>query len=160
MVMTDDETLDVPAQSQVGSASADPEWLPRWELIVLAIGDLIALVIFAIIGRASHEELSTQAPLLAVLNTAAPFMLSWLLVGMVLGMYRGKALYPLTRVIWRTLLAGIVAAPLGVVFRALWLGTQVVWVFMAVATVFSTLALLVWRVIWSRVRRWWWPELP
>jgi hypothetical protein len=33
-------------------------------------------------------------------------------------------------------------------------------VFMAVATVFSTLALLVWRVIWSRVRRWWWPELP
>ncbi len=158
--MTDDETLESPAESQAGNTSSDPEWLPRWELIVLAVGDLIALVIFAIIGRASHQELTTQGPLLAVLNTAAPFMLSWLLVGMVLGMYRGKALFPLTRVIWRTLLAGFVAAPLGVAFRALWLGTHIVWVFMAVAAVFSTLALLVWRVIWSRIRRWWWPELP
>ncbi len=138
----------------------DPQWLPTWELAALALGDLIALVIFAAVGRASHDLVATQGALRATLNTAAPFMLAWLLVGMVLGMYHGTALYPLKRVLWRTGLAGVIAGPLGVAIRALWLRRPIIWVFMLVATATSTLALLVWRVGWSRLRRLWWPELP
>ncbi len=139
---------------------ASPDWLPRWELAALAVGDLLALVIFAAIGGASHGTLSGDAPLLRVLNTAAPFMLAWLLVGMVVGVYQGTALYPVGRVVGRTLVAGILAGPLGVVLRALWLSVPVSWSFMLVATGTSTLALLIWRVAWSRLRRVWWPELP
>lgn len=146
--------------STESSAPRDPQWLPTWELAALALGDLIALIVFAAVGRASHDLIATQGTVRATLNTAAPFMLAWLLVGMALGMYRGTALYPLGRVLWRTALAGAVAGPLGVAIRALWLRRPIIWVFMLVATATSTLALLVWRVAWSRLRRLWWPELP
>lgn len=157
-------TMSSPPPSESTSAHTlaprDPQWLPTWELVALALGDLIALTIFAAVGRASHDLIATQGAVRATLNTAAPFMLAWLLVGMALGMYRGTALYPLGRVLWRTLLAGAIAGPLGVAIRALWLQRPVIWTFMLVATATSTLALLVWRVAWSRLRRLWWPELP
>lgn len=146
--------------STESSTPRDPQWLPTWELAALALGDLIALIVFAAVGRASHDLIATQGTVRATLNTAAPFMLAWLLVGMALGMYRGTALYPLGRVLWRTALAGAVAGPLGVAIRALWLRRPIIWVFMLIATATSTLALLVWRVAWSRLRRLWWPELP
>lgn len=151
---------EIDSVEEPGGGQADPAWLPTWELTVLALGDLLALVAFAAIGRSSHDLLQGQDALRGTLNTAAIFMLAWLLVGMALGMYRGTALYPLRRVIWRTLLAGLIAGPLAVLARALWLQRPVIWVFMLVATAASTLALLVWRVLWSRVRRQWWPELP
>ncbi len=154
---------DLPSSSNTPTepfTPRDPRWLPTWELAALALGDLIALIIFAAVGRASHDLVATQGVLRATLNTAAPFMLAWLLVGMVLGMYHGTALYPLKRVLWRTALAGVIAGPLGVAIRALWLRRPIIWVFMLVATATSTLALLVWRVGWSRLRRLWWPELP
>ncbi len=163
--MADNETSEITGQAASpadagGEGRADPDWLPRWELVALAVGDLIALVIFATVGGASHGLLGGESPLIRVLNTAAPFMLAWLLVGMAIGVYRGTALYPVGRALGRTLAAGILAAPLGVVLRALWLARPVSWTFMLVATGASTLALLVWRVAWSRLRRAWWPELP
>ena len=82
-----------------------PDWLPRWELIALAVGDLIALIIFAALGRSSHNMDAGEGPLLAVLNTAAPFAVAWLLTGAAVGLYTGRALYPPGRVLLRTLLA-------------------------------------------------------
>jgi hypothetical protein len=145
--------------SELQAAPAGPEWLPRWELAALALGDFLALILFATIGRSSHG-MTGPTPLLSVLNTAVPFMVAWLVVGMALGMYRGVALYPLGRVIWRTLLAGLIAGLLGVVLRAIWLGHSVATTFLLAGTTFSTLFLLIWRVAWSRLRRSWWPELP
>jgi FlaA1/EpsC-like NDP-sugar epimerase len=152
------EQIPDPA-SERQAASAGPDWLPRWELAALALGDFLALILFAVIGRSSHG-MTGPTPLLSVLNTAVPFMVAWLVIGMVLGMYRGVALYPLGRVIWRTLLAGLIAGLLGVVLRAVWLGHPVVTTFLLVGTVSSTLFLLIWRIAWSRLRRSWWPELP
>jgi hypothetical protein len=87
-------------------------------------------------------------------------MLAWLIVGIVVGTYRGKALYPPARVLARTLLAALIAGPLGVIFRALWLGRPVMISFVLVATAVSGAFLVVWRFVWSRIRRLWWPELP
>lgn len=157
--MTMPEQTQNPPTDPQPAPSAGPDWLPRWELAALALGDFVALVVFAAIGRSSHH-LAGTTPLLAVLNTAVPFMVVWLVVGMALGMYRGLALYPLGRVVWRTLLAGLIAGPLAVLLRAVWQGRPVIGSFLLVATTFSTLFLLIWRVIWSRVRRSWWPELP
>jgi hypothetical protein len=129
-------------------------------MIALAVGDLIALILFAIAGRSSHGVLA-QSGFLGVLNTAIPFMLSWLIASAAVGTFSGKALYPLGRVIWRTTAAGIGGGLLGVVFWGLssnrWPPAPT---FFLVGTLTSTLFLLIWRVLWSRVRRLWWPELP
>ena len=139
---------------------ARPERLPRWELLALFLGDLVTLTIFAAVGRSSHSMAVSEGPLLDVLNTAAPFMLAWLLSGIAVGLYSGKALFPLGRVLLRTLVTGLIAGPLAVALRAIWLGRPINWIFVLVATGTSTLMMLVWRVAWSRLRRLWGPELP
>lgn len=140
--------------------TASPDQLPLWEMIALAVGDLIALILFAIAGRSSHGVLA-QSGFLGVLNTAIPFMLSWLITSAIVGTFNGKALYPLGRVIWKTAAAGIGGGLLGVIFWGLssnrWPPAPT---FFLVGTLTSTLSLLIWRVLWSRVRRLWWPELP
>jgi hypothetical protein len=134
-------------------------WLPRWEVIALAAGDSIAVLVFAVIGRASHDLLATDGPILATLNTAVPFAAAWIVVGLITGFYNGRALFPAGRVVWQTLLTGLFAGPLGVVLRAAWLKRPVIWVFLLVATAASTMVVLVWRLGWSFIRRLWWPEL-
>ncbi len=148
----------VPTPPVVPPRSLD--WLPRWELIVLFIGDIIALLLFAFWGEARHGLLAGE-PIRVVVNTAAPFMLAWLAVGAAAGTYRGTALFPARRVLLRTLAAAVIAGPLGVAFwslgRGRWPAEPVFWL---VTTAVSSLMLVVWRLIWSRVRRAWWPELP
>jgi uncharacterized membrane protein YeaQ/YmgE (transglycosylase-associated protein family) len=140
--------------------------LPTWELIFLALMDCVVLFVFVVIGRADHQMRSAQGPIIGALNTAVPFMIAWLVVGALVGIYAAKALYPLGRVIWKTLLAGVIAAPVGVVLReAIQAGPELRYfrimpIFMLVATGVSVPMLLIWRVIWSRIRRVWWPELP
>jgi hypothetical protein len=147
---------DTPPQA-VGSAN--PGWLPRWEIIALALGDMIALLLFAAIGRDSHA-LTAENPFLSTMNTAMPFVLSWIISGMITGHYRGAALFPLWRVAVRTSLTGLIGGPLGVIFRSIYLARPVIWTFVLVATAASTAIMLIWRIAWSRVRRVWWRELP
>lgn len=144
-----------------------PEWLPTWEIIAVGLGDMAVLTLFAIIGRSSHGVLSQTTPVLSVLNTAFPFFVGWLSVGAILGAFSGKAMFPVSRVLIRTVRAALVAGPISVLlFYALravgqgFLFFSVQWSFMLVATVTTTIMLVIWRVIWSRFRRLWWPELP
>jgi hypothetical protein len=131
-------------------------------LFALFVGDFIALLLFGVWGQSRHELLltSSQGPIAAVMNTAAPFMLSWLLIAIFARTYRGTALYPLRRVFLTTFVAGIFAGPLGVVFWAVARSHWPVAIFYVVTTGISTVMLVVWRVVWSRVRHAWWPELP
>lgn len=147
-------------QTSEGQTRSNPDRLPRWELAALVFGDLLTLVIFAAIGGSFHGTLGAEGPFLRIMNTALPFMLAWLLVGMVVGLYQGTALYPIGRTAGRTLVASFLAGPLGVAFRAVWLGRPVSWLFMLVATGFSAVGLVIWRLAWSRLRRLWWTELP
>jgi hypothetical protein len=136
-------------------------WLPAWEIVALFLGDVLTLVLFGIWGQSAHNLLqSSSSPLRAVANTAVPFMLSWLVVGIFIGTYKATSLYPLSRVMWKTVLAGLLAGPLGVVFWALSRGRWPVPIFYVITTGLTTLMLLIWRVLWSRLRRAWWPELP
>ncbi len=134
--------------------------LPVWEMFALFIGDFATLIVFGVWGQFTHNLLAdSEAPVRAVINTAAPFMLSWLAASAAAGTYRQTGLHPLTRTIWKTLLAGLLGGPLGVVLWALWRGHWPGWIFYVVTTGISTLMLLAWRVLWSRFRRLWWPEL-
>jgi DUF3054 family protein len=143
------------------------EWLPTWEIIAVGLGDMIVLTLFAIIGRSNHGIQPSTNPVLSVLNTAFPFYVGWLSISAVLGAFSGKAMFPVSRVLIRTVRAALVAGPISVLlFYALravgrgFLFFSVQWSFMLVATVTTTVMLTIWRVAWSRFRRLWWPELP
>lgn len=141
-------------------AAAPPDLLPTWEMVALFVGDFLVLMLFAVLGRSSHAMDVSTGTLPAVMNTAAPMMLGWLLAGIVTGVYTTAGMYPTGRVLLRTLLTGVIAGPLGVALRALWLGRPIIPTFVLVATGTSALMMLVWRFGWSRLRRLWWPELP
>lgn len=153
---------NIVSQAETGTQPDNPitEKLPYWEMIVLVIGDLLVYFIFALVGRSSHGLSSAGISFIATLNTAMPFMLAWLLAAIVSGTYKSTALYPLWRVILRTLLGTVLAGVLGTTLRAAWLSRPLDLIFMGVAAAFSTLFMLIWRVAWSRFRRLWWPELP
>ena len=54
----------------------------------LAIGDLLAFVVFASIGRGNHGE---NLDWLSIMNTAWPFLLSWIVLSPFLGAYSNSA---------------------------------------------------------------------
>lgn len=162
MMPTDEPTPGAPVPLPAADMSVepvDPNRLPTWELIALTLGDFITLLIFAAIGRASHD-MPNAGHFLSLFDTAVPFMLAFLVVGMLTGLYRGKALFPVGRVIGRTGLAALIAGLLGVMLRAVWLKHSIAPTFLFVGTFSSAVMLILWRVGWSRLRRLWWPELP
>ncbi len=114
----------------------------------LAAGDAIAIILFAVIGLANHDEGITAG---GVARNALPILGAWLVVSPIAGTY--------TRPGVRTLLATwVVAVPAGVVVRAIVLdrpadGSQVTF---GIVTMIATLVLLLaWRglvAIGERVR--------
>jgi hypothetical protein len=54
------------------------------------IGDALALLIFAALGRASHGEAAGLTALTQVAETAAPFIIGWFAVAPLFGAYRAQ----------------------------------------------------------------------
>lgn len=141
---------------------ASPDKLPLWEIITLLIVESLLFLLFAVIGRTSHSLISVGG-IQAVINTAMPFIIAWIVVGIFTGAYRGQSFYPWPRALGIAALTALIAGPLGVVLRQVWLQrdlNDIAISFVLVATGVSTLLLSLWRLAWSRVRRWWWTELP
>lgn len=113
---------------------------------VLAILDTIMLLVFAAVGKASHSSVDGYGlldVLLAVAQTAAPFLLSWFLVAPLLGGYTPMA----TSADWKqstiaTTKAWIVAVPLGCLLRGIVKGYMPPLPFVIV-TLIATFVLLV-----------------
>ena len=106
------------------------------------LADMLVLVVFAAIGRQSHAE---SNPLGAILATAAPFALTWSVVG-----YLAGVLAPLPRWEWlrRTLLANVVSCAIALVVRALWLQRpDIPWTFALITFGVTTLFLLGTRLV-------------
>ncbi|TNY38442.1 DUF3054 domain-containing protein [Thermomonospora catenispora] len=105
---------------------------------VAGLLDVVGVVVFVAVGRASHEESGT---LTGVASTAWPF-LAGLAVGWAVGRARRRpwALFPAGVVIWATTVAG------GMALRAA-TGQGTAPAFVIVAASFLALALLGWRLV-------------
>lgn len=99
-------------------------------------GDVVALVAFAAIGRQSHNE---SNPLGAIVATALPFIVGWLMVAWPSGMLIP---HPMPRWILRTLLVNIAGCGFGLMIRSVWLQREIPMSF-AVVSFLATSALLV-----------------
>ena len=119
----------------------------RGGLAAPALVDLVLVVVFAAIGRASHAE---GLGLAGVARTAGPFLVGWL-VGWVL-----VVLVPATRSRPRGLLAGVLvwvpAVVVGMLVRHA-VGDGVQTSFVVVTTIVLAVFLLGWRGAWTLVRR-------
>ena len=122
---------------------------PARNTIVLASGDLLVLLLFAIIGRRSHSL--SVADIGADLTTAAPFIISWFLITPWFGLFRPEVSQNWRKLVPRLLLAWvIIGCPVALLLRALWLGRAIPGgiplSFAGVALAVTTLFTLVWRL--------------
>jgi hypothetical protein len=123
-------------------------------IIILAGGDLLALLLFVWVGRSSHAMALTDIG--AVLATAGPFIIAWFLVTPWFGLFKAEVSQNWQQLLPRLLIAWlIIGGPLALVLRALFLGRPllagIIPVFAAVTLAFTTLFLLIWRLAYA----WW-----
>jgi hypothetical protein len=119
-----------------------PGRLPaRW----LPYGDAAALLLFTVLGLRFHNvALGSEE----VLRTAVPLWLAWFAVAGALGAYRRPAAA-------RFLLTWLVAVPVGLALRQLWLGRLFgpgFAIFVGVALGLTLACLLAWRLVAMALR--------
>jgi len=119
--------------------------------LVLAAGDLVALALFAILGRNTHNEAVGFEAARAVAGTAAPFLIGWLVASPLLGALRRTATSTSALMFRATLTTWVVAFPLAMLLRGLALGRTSPLSFYIVACSFPLLLLLAWRLSFAFV---------
>ena len=115
----------------------------RW---VVAAGDAVALLAFALVGLASHDR---RIDLHGLIRDALPILLGWFVAAAIFGVYRrpGRTTFLLT---WATGITG------GVLVRGLVLDRHVLGAsyltFLAVTLAVTLVFLLVWRGVFVLTR--------
>ena len=113
--------------------------------LILAL-DLFALVVFVAVGIGSHATLSRAE---AFFRNAVPIVAAWLVAAALLRTYRPPSVRGLLKT-W------IVAMPVGILVRSLWVGSPTggrLLVFLGVALAFTLLFLAFARGVAFLVRR-------
>ncbi len=113
----------------------------RW----LALGDAASLLAFAIVGLQFHRMPVT---LVAVLQTAVPLLAAWFAVARLVRTYDRPG-------VWAFLLTWLVAVPVGLALRHVWMGRPFGYgflVFVAIAGGFTLAFLGAWRIAALAVR--------
>ncbi len=115
-------------------------------IIVLALGDALAFLAFAAIGRGSHGEATGLAAIPQVIATAAPFAIAWFIVAPFLGVYRRELVANPRKMAMRTLLGWVLSWPVAMALRGIFVDHAVPhWTFAVIALVVNTAFLLIWR---------------
>ena len=107
------------------------------------IADLVAIVLFATLGRSSHAE---SLSVVGVARVAAPFVAGWLVGALLVRGWRHPTAL-------RTGLSGWLGALVGGMLLRLAIGAGVQVSFVVVAGVVLGVLLLGWRVVWAVVRQ-------
>lgn len=133
------DKVDSMSVSSTTRQRAGKKWL-------LAAGDFVVFLIFAAAGRASHDVASPGVPLLGTLSTAAPFALAWFGVAPFLGALTPARLLQPRPAMVRTVATWLVAGPLGLILRSVWLQRPIPPTFAAIVMAGHLILLLFWRL--------------
>lgn len=116
------------------------------QIVSLVIGDAMAFLIFALIGRGSHGEATGLAALPQAAGTALPFAAAWFIVAPFVGAFRRDIIARPRAMAIRTVLAWACSWPLAMVFRGIFVDHGVPPLSFALITLlFNTGILLLWR---------------
>jgi hypothetical protein len=127
----------------------------RKTTMVLIAGDVLVYLIFAFGGRETHEAGSGDL-IGDLIRILIPFIVTWFVVAVPIGLYRLDVIDRPRRALSQTLIASLIANPLAILFRAFLLGRTVIPTSFFVVTLgLTTTLLLIWRggyAVW-RARR-------
>ncbi len=112
-------------------------------------GDLVALALFAILGRNTHDEAIGFGAVRAVAGTAAPFLVGWLVASSLLGARWPQVTSAVALMVRATLTTWVVAYPIAMLVRGVALGRTSPLSFYIVAFVVPLLLLLAWRLVFA-----------
>lgn len=118
-------------------------------LIWLTIGDALVVLAVTLFGLQSHSQNLTG---LRWLPTFLPMALAWGLIAPWFGLYHPDVITRPPQV-WRIFPTLLLATPLAVLVRSLWLGKPVIWIFAVILGGVLALAFLVWRLLWAFASR-------
>lgn len=119
--------------------------LKKSTLIFLVTGDALIVLAITLFGYHSHNQ-----SLLGLhwMTTFLPVVLCWGLIAPWFGLYNAEVVTdPLQT--WRLIPALLLATPLAVLLRSLWLGRPVIWIFVLVLGGILLLAFSIWRLLWA-----------
>jgi hypothetical protein len=123
--------------------------MKRHSNVILMAGDLLALLAFVLVGQADHNTINTANPLLGALPNVVPLAGSWLVVAALLRAFpKGSQQPRLSAFLGRSALAWVIAAPIGLAIRMVWLGRGDIPIpFLLVTLAAGGLFLLGWRLV-------------
>jgi len=134
---------------------AQPKKGVPWRVIALAAGDAASFLLFAAVGRTTHNEASGITALLQVAETALPFALGWFAVAPFVGAFRRSKTTGPVRMLARTELAWVLAWPVTLVLRwAIAPDHNVPFSFAMVILLANALFLGLWRTAFALIERW------
>ena len=119
--------------------------------LLLYLGDVFFILLFALIGRQTHNMPTGVAAFGAIFNTAAPFIIGWLVVAPWFGAYQSEAWQDAKSAVLTVLKAIVPALIAGILLRRLFEGGFSPVVFYLVAGGFMLLMLVIWRLIYALV---------
>jgi hypothetical protein len=112
-------------------------------------GDVVALMVFAAIGRGSHGEAAGLGAIVEVAQTAAPFIIGWLVTSPWLGAFRPTATDTPVKMLRTTALAWCAAVVAGSLLRALFIGRFSPFSFYVVTFLAALVILAGWRTAFA-----------
>ncbi len=134
------------ATTEETKAKAPPEMSNTRRIATLVIGDALAFLVFAAIGRSSHGEATGLAAIPQIALTAAPFAAAWFIVAPFAGAYRRELTAQPRKMAIRTVLAWLLSWPVAIALRGIFVDHAVPPISFALITlIFNTFILLIWR---------------
>jgi hypothetical protein len=124
-----------------------------WRFLLI-VGDLLALILFVLVGQTDHGTADKDSPLLGALQASWEFALLWLLIGWPLDAFPRFEDWTARVLLSRALLTWLVAAPLGLLLRSLVLSRlNIPTLFLAATLGFGVLFLWAWRLLIVLIQR-------
>lgn len=112
---------------------------------ILIIGDFLTFLVVTLIGFGNHNS---QFDILRLLATWIPLCLAWSMTAPILGLWNAN-LMSLQKSWWHFIWAAILSVPLAIVVRGFILNTPTIGIFVLVMISFSTLGLIIWRLLFQ-----------
>ncbi|MCW5874364.1 MAG: DUF3054 domain-containing protein [Anaerolineales bacterium] len=109
---------------------------------ILMLGDAVLILLFMVVGLNFHDSAAVR-----LLPNFVPFAFAWWLAGH----YTDQWAVPTWRSLWKVIPAAVLAAPLGAVLRAAWLGGVALPLFTGITAAGLALVLIAWRAVYLLV---------
>jgi hypothetical protein len=130
-------------------STANRQQVGNGRTAALVGGDVVALMVFAAIGRGSHGEAAGLGAIGEVARTAAPFLVGWLLTAPWIGAFRLSATDTPPKMLRTTALSWCAAIVAGTLLRALLIGRFSPFSFYVVTFIAALVILGGWRGLFA-----------